>query len=191
MEPDDRRLMEALQSGDDSALDQIMARYREPIFGFAFRQLANESAAADVAQETFVRVYVHRTKFKPHGTFRSWLYRIASNLCVDHARRLWRTQGVSLDAKSESGTEHALGEFLVATDLAPDLAAAAASDIAELQTAIAELPQALREPLVLFALEDRSQQECAELLGISARAVETKVARARALLKTRLSHLLR
>ncbi len=191
MESDDHSVMAALQSGDDSALDQIMVRYREPIFGFAFRQLANESAAADVTEETFVRVYLHRSKFKPHGSFRAWLYRIASNLCVDHARQLRRNEAISLDAVSETHPGAPLLDRLPAGDPAPDLAAATAADVAELHASIAALAPSLREPLVLFALEERSQQECAELLGISAKAVEKKVARARALLRKQLEHLLR
>lgn len=191
MAPDDLILIENLQVGDDSALDEIMSRYREPIFGFAFRQLYDASAAADVTQETFVRVYLNRAQFKPTGTFRSWLYRIASNLCVDHLRRVRRspTSNVASAPSPEHGST--ILDQLEASGVPPDEAAARAADIAELKAEIKLLPPSLREPLVLYALEERSQQECGEILGISSKAVETKVARAREVLRQRLSRRLR
>ena len=187
MVPDDSTLIQNLQAGDERALDEIMDRYQEPIFGFAFRQLYDASAAADVTQETFVRVYLNRAQFKPTGTFRSWLYRIASNLCVDHIRKARRSP--TANAATALGSEHG-GTVLdqqQAPGVAPDEAAARSADFAELKAEIALLPASLREPLVLFALEERSQQECAEILGISAKAVETKVARAREILRQRLN----
>ncbi len=191
MAPDDLILIESLQAGDESAFEEIMARYRGGIFGFAFRQLYDESAAADVTQETFVRVYLNRAQFKPTGTFRSWLYRIASNLCVDHIRKSRRspTSNIEVSPKTETGRD--ILDFVEAPDAGPDEASALAADIAELKAEILLLPAALREPLVLFALEERSQQECAEILGISAKAVESKVARARDVLRQRLARRLR
>lgn len=186
MVPDDSTLIQNLQAGDERALDEIMDRYQEPIFGFAFRQLYDASAAADVTQETFVRVYLNRAQFKPTGTFRSWLYRIASNLCVDHIRKARRSP--TANAATKLAPEHGgILDRLEATGVAPDEAAARSADITELKAEIALLPPALREPLVLFALEERSQRECAEILGISAKAVETKVARAREILRQRLT----
>lgn len=187
MAPDDLPLIERLQAGDDSALDEIMARYRDPIFGFVFRQLFDLSAAADVTQETFVRVYLNRAQYKPTGAFRSWLYRIAANLCVDHIRKARRSPTANVAPVNDSERGDTALDRLEAPGVAPDEASARAADITELKAEIALLPPALREPLVLFALEERSQQECAEILGISAKAVETKVARARDMLRKRLA----
>ena len=191
MEPDDLALIQRLQSGDESALDAIMGRYREAIFGFAYRQIFDVSAAADVTQETFVRVYLHRQRFQPTGSFRSWLYRIASNLCVDYARKARRTPTANVAEPTDRETGRTNLERIEAPEPSPADAAATAADLAELRAEIALLPAALREPLVLFALEDRSQQECAEILGISVKAVEAKVARARAVLRNRLARLWR
>ena len=191
MVPDDSILIQRLQADDESALDEIMARYREPIFGFAFRQLYDASSAADVTQETFVRVYLNRAQFKPTGTFRSWLYRIASNLSVDHISKARRSPTSNVDPTLDAETGRTILDQMAAPGVTPDEAAARSAEIAELKAQILLLPQSLREPLVLFALEERSQQECAEILGVSAKAVETKVARARDVLRQRLNRRLR
>lgn len=189
MEPDDFALMRQLQEGEDEALEKLMDRYKEAIFGFAFRQTFDASAAADVTQETFVRVYLNRLKFRPTGSFRSWLYRIASNLCVDRARRARRAPTANVIEPIEREGGGSILETLEAAGPSPADAAAREGEIADLKAEIALLPAALREPLVLFALEERSQQECAEILGVSAKAVEAKVARAKAVLRDRLAKL--
>lgn len=189
MDPD-LAFIQALQAGDESALDVIIERYQDAIFGYAWRQLRNEAAARDVAQEAFVRVYLYREKFQPRGaTFRSWLYRIVSNLCTDQIRRNKRSP-TALSANLSPEEESPL-ESLPADGPDPAEAAARAGEALALQDAIATLPAALREPLTLFCLEQRSQQECADILGITPKAVETKVGRARARLRAILGKVLR
>ena len=98
MDPD-LPLVQALQAGDDSALNTLIERHREPLFRFVFRLLRDETAARDVVQETFVRVYFKAGRFLPRATAKTWFYAIALNLCRDHSRRLARRRGeVSLDA---------------------------------------------------------------------------------------------
>ncbi|MBS0657777.1 MAG: RNA polymerase sigma factor [Verrucomicrobia bacterium] len=191
MDPD-LPLITALQAGDHSALNAIIERHQDALFGFAWRQVRHETDARDITQEVFVRVYTHRHKFREkQGSFRAWLFRITANLCTDHLRKLGRTP-TALTKPEHPGDERgqqALAE--VPSDiLHPGEQAARESDLAQLRQAISRLPPALREPLVLFTLEERSQQECAELLGISAKAVEMKVRRARAELQQMLAAIL-
>src|SRR5882672_10427062 len=79
--------MAHLQAGDDRALDALMDRWQIPLRRFIFRSLQNEADALDLAQETFVRVYAHRAKFRSGAKFSTWLFSIALNLCRDRARR--------------------------------------------------------------------------------------------------------
>lgn len=192
MDPD-LPLITALQAGDDSALNAIIERHQDALFGFAWRQVRHEADARDITQEVFVKVYTHRDKFRERqGSFRAWLFRITANLCTDHLRKLSRTPTALTKAEhpsDERGGQQALAE-LPAEVPNPGEQAARASDLLQLRQAISRLPPALREPLVLFTLEERSQQECAELLGISAKAVEMKVRRARAELQQMLAAIL-
>lgn len=180
MDPD-LPLIEALQAGDDSALNELINRHREPLHRFAFRYLRDDATVRDVVQETFVRVYFKAAKFRPRSSVKTWVYTIALNLCRDQGRWLGRHRGnVSMDAPVRDDQPR----LEVADDAPVPSAKAAESDrFALLQRGIDRLPQKLKEVLILYSLEERSQQEVAELLGITLKAVETRVYHAKAKLR--------
>jgi RNA polymerase sigma factor (sigma-70 family) len=181
----DLPLVHALQAGDESALNELIHKYQEPLFRFICRYTGNEDTARDLLQETFVRLYFGIRRFKPRAKFVTWLYSIAMNLCRDYARSKQRRQSYfteSLDA----GEVH---RKVPAADRGPAADVESRERLANLQTAIEELPHDLRTTLLLFAVEGRSQQECAELLGVSAKAVETRVYRARKILESKIQRI--
>ena len=178
----DLPLIQALQAGDDSALNELINRHREPLFYFVFRYLRDETAARDVVQETFVRVYFKAAKFVPKSTVKTWIHTIALNLCRDHARWRGRRGGqISLDApvlyEGASPLEVPDG---AAT---PSMQAEQSDRFGLLQRAIDRLPHKLKSALVLFSLEGRSQQEAAEVLGTTPKTVELRVYHAKAKLR--------
>ncbi len=183
MDPD-LLLIEALQTGDDSALNELIDRHREPLRRFVYRYLRNDAATEDVVQETFVRLYFKAAKFQPKSSVKTWIYTIALNLCRDQFRRLTRHRGdISMDAPARDDAPRAE----VADAAPPPSARAVDSDrFARLQQAIDELPEKLREALILFSLEQRSQHEVADFLGITPKAVETRVYHAKARLRAAL-----
>ena len=186
MDPD-LPLIEALQAGDDSALNELIDRHREPLHRFVFHYLRNEAACEDVVQETFVRVYFKAGKFQPKSSVKTWIYAIALNLCRDQFRRMARHRGdISMDAPSRGDAPRA-----EVADAAPSPSAKAVDSdrFARLQRAIDELPEKLREAVILFSLEQRSQHEVADILGISPKAVETRVYHAKAQLRGTLGFL--
>ena len=89
-----------LAQGHDAALNELMQRHADKLFHYLVRQLQNETDAADLAQETFVRVYKHRAKFDSQQKFSTWLYSIASNLARDRLRWRKRHPQTSLEATS-------------------------------------------------------------------------------------------
>lgn len=180
MDPD-LPLIEALQAGDDSALNELINRHREPLHRFVFRYLRDDATVRDVVQETFVRVYFKAAKFRPRSSVKTWVYTIALNLCRDQGRWLGRHRGnVSMDAPVRDDQPR----LEVADDAPVPSAKAAESDrFFLLQRGIDRLPQKLKEVLILYSLEERSQQEVAELLGITLKAVETRVYHAKAKLR--------
>ena len=183
MDPD-LPLIEALQAGDDSALNELIHRHREPLFHFVFRYLRDETAARDVVQETFVRVYFKAAKFTPKSAVKTWIYTIALNLCRDRARRLAKRRGdVSLDAPVGANAAP-----LEAPDNAPIPSARAiqADRFAALQRAVDELPQKLKEALILFSIEERSQKEVAEILETTPKTIELRVYHAKIQLRAAL-----
>src|SRR5438094_295660 len=93
--------MARLASGHDAALNDLMERHGGRLFHYLIRQLQNEADAADLAQETFVRIYQNRAKFDTRQKFSTWLYAIATNLSRDRFRWRARHRQVSLEAEDE------------------------------------------------------------------------------------------
>lgn len=176
MDPD-LSVMEALQAGDDAALNELIARHRGPLHRFVYRYLQNEVSASDVVQETFVRVYFKADKYEPRSTVKTWIYAIAMNLCRDQFRRLARRRGdVSLDkAPDENSATIEPAE----PGPGPNAQAAQSDRFVFLQRAIDQLPYRLKSALVLFSLEGCSQKEVAEILGTTPKTVELRVYRAK------------
>ena len=186
-EDPDLALVQDLQAGKDRALNSLMDRHREGLFRFVLRQVHNEADALELTMETFVRAYFNIGKFRPAARFATWLYQIALNLCRDYLRSRayqYSLQTTSFDAPAEEGADPSL---LLATGRRPDQRADRREELIALEKAISELPEDLRNAFILSALEDRQQAETAELLGISLKAVETRVYRARKLLLEKMS----
>lgn len=185
---EDREDMARLSAGHDAALNALMDRHGERLFHYLLRQLNNESGAADLVQETFVRVYQNRSRFDPAHRFSTWLYTIATNLLRDRFRWHKRHPQVSLDAeRAEAGA---------ILDTLPDTAASPAEQMVteeravEVRKAIVSLPDDLRTPLILSEYEGLSHAEIGAVLSCSAKAVETRLYRARNHLRKRLAGIL-
>jgi RNA polymerase sigma-70 factor (ECF subfamily) len=185
----DAQDMARLANGRDSALNDLMGRHAERLFHYLVRSLQNESEAADLAQEAFVRVYQNRVRFDPRQKFDTWLYAIASNLVRDRYRWRSRHPQVSLEAENEQ-TEATLKDTLRALDLPPDHQLQNQECSAAVSRAVAALPEELREPLILSVYQEMSHAEIAAILKCSAKAVEMRIYRARQQLRESLRELL-
>jgi RNA polymerase sigma factor (sigma-70 family) len=177
--------MDRLQRGHDAALDELMARHAGALFGFLRRFVGDEGAANDLAQETFVRIYRNCGDFKSGARFSPWLYTIAGNLARNHLRARSRRPEVSLEASSAGAPS--VADRLRGTDGTPEEHCLRGEQQAEVRRAVAELPDDLREAVVLCELEDRSVAETASLLSTTVKAVESRLYRARRQLRERLS----
>jgi len=181
--------MVRLAAGHDAALNELMERHGEKLFHYLVRCLQDEEEAADLAQETFVRVYQHRAKFDSGQKFSTWLYTIASNLARDRHRWRARHPQVSLNAENEeTGTE--LGARLAQPEATPRESLETNERVAAIQNAVAALPEELRAPLLLAEYEEKPQAEIAQILSCSVKAVETRIYRARRQLRVALGPLL-
>jgi RNA polymerase sigma factor (sigma-70 family) len=179
-DPDDGDLMLRLQNGDDHALDLLMNRWQVPLQRFLYRWLQNDADALDFAQETFVRVYRHRERFRPGAKFSTWLFTIALNLCRNHARKNKTRPTISLSDAPE--TESADG--------APNASLLDREKITAVRHAVDALPEPLKTATLLCEYEDLSLAEAAVAAGCSPKAIETRLYRARGLLRQALSRFL-
>src|SRR6185312_12264777 len=171
---DDVELLSWSAGGDRRAFDEIVARHGAFALRVALRVVRNRLMAEDLVQEAMVRAWSQAKNFDPRrARFTTWLYRIVMNLCIDQGRRV---QPVPLPA-----------------DFNPVDPAASAAEMIEasqrnalLASAVSELPVSQRTALTLVYDEGMSGAEAARLLGLSAKAVERLLARARAYLRGRL-----
>ncbi|HLX96960.1 MAG TPA: sigma-70 family RNA polymerase sigma factor [Verrucomicrobiae bacterium] len=185
----DRADMERLAAGHDAALNDLMARHAVPLFHCLCRMLGNEDDANDLAQETFVRVFRARAGFRTNEKFSTWLYTIAANLARNHFRWRARHPNVSLEAETgESG--QTLGGTLPADGPAPNEQAQTVERAAAVRVAVGRLPEELRAAIVLYEWEERSVAEAAVILETTPKAVESRLYRARQVLRERLKNLL-
>jgi RNA polymerase sigma factor CnrH len=167
---DDDTLIAAALSGDTAAFSKLMGRHKEPLYRFVRRYVGDADESFDLVQETFVASWSALSAFELGRSFPVWLRRIALNKCRDWSRR------------------RQVRRFFFAArplEAADKMPAAPIEDgphqerLSALDSAIAALPAALKEPLLLTVFEEMSQAEAATLLGISAKAVETRVYRAK------------
>ncbi len=180
--PDDTELMRRVRASDEAAFGVLMGRWEKPVKAVIGRLVLNTGEAEELAQETFVRVWQHRDRFEPGRAVKPWILGIAVNLARNRLRWWRRRPVVSLDAWTEDGRDGAIAAGTPAAGAALEQAERAAA----VREAIAALPLTLREALVLFEYEDLSHQEIALAVGATPKAVETRIARARAGLRVAL-----
>jgi RNA polymerase sigma factor (sigma-70 family) len=174
---EDRDLMRRAQAGDEAAFGALMHRWERPVKALLARLVFNTRDADELAQETFVRVWQHRAKFRPEAEFRPWLFSIAVNLARNRLR-WWRSRPEVSLAEWDGGP--ARGED-------GSVAAERNERAQAVQAAIARLPAEQREALVMFAYEQMSQADIATTVGATTKAVENRIARARVHLRSALA----
>ena len=178
--------MTRLAQGEDAALNCLMDRHAQKLFQFLLRALQDEADAADLAQESFVRVYQSSARFDPRQKFTTWLYAIASNLVRDRYR--WRTRHPQVSLQSlQSPSERGPADHLLSPGTSPDQDLDLKERAAAVRQAIAILPEEIRQPLILAVYQGLSQPEIATILKCSVKAVETRIYRARQQLRATLS----
>ncbi|MEH3100994.1 RNA polymerase sigma factor [Sphingomonas adhaesiva] len=173
-EDDDAGLVARALKGEQAAYSVLMRRHRDAIYRLARAHVGGDAdAALDVVQETFVAAFAALHRYDAARPFRAWLSRIAINKCRDRARRAAVRRFFSFARPLEDGVE--------APDAAPDPEASARSgqEVRRIERAVAALPDTLKEVLLLRTIEQLSQADTAQVLGVSEKAVETRLYRAR------------
>lgn len=181
-------LIARFRDGDEDALVAIMSQHKRSLHRFIYRQTGDEGEAADLLSQTFIKAHRNRAGYQPKAKLSTWLFKIASNLCRDHARKRKRRPGdFARNLETDSNEEAAT----VPDATTPADHAARAEEAGMLRQAISELPDDLKICVVLCDLEGQSQIEAAEFLGITAKAVESRIYRAKKRLRAALTAKLR
>jgi RNA polymerase sigma-70 factor (ECF subfamily) len=160
-------------TGRQAAYGELMQRYREPVFRLVRSHIGDADEALDVVQETFVAAFASIGRYDGSRPFRHWINRIALNKCRDWGRRRAVRRLFSFALPIESA--EAVADSGIFGEAMIDDARALKST----EAALARLPAGLKEPLLLTAIDGLSQAETASILGLSDKAVEVRIYRAR------------
>lgn len=186
----DEDLMGRAAADDERAFAELVKRYQGRVTNLISRVLNDRECSDDLAQEVFVRVYVHRRNYRRGAKFSTWLFTIAANLAKNEIRRRVRRRNwFSLDALQEVLSD--------STMVLADTAEGQESSLqrAQLQgvigKAIAAVPEKYRLALVLRDVEGLAYEEIGQVLGIPGGTVRSRINRARSMLKRKLQPLLR
>jgi len=176
--PADAVLASRAAEGDEQAFAQLVRRHREPLYRLLRRYTGSSDEAYEAAHEALIAAWAAIRRYDPKRPFATWLRTIAINKARDRGRRTaFRRLLFGTESFEDSGV---LSEADPAQPA--DQAVTAREDLAMLDRAIADLPAPLKEALVLTAFDGWSQQEAGEILGVSAKTIETRAYRARKIL---------
>jgi RNA polymerase sigma-70 factor (ECF subfamily) len=176
---DDRTLIDAAQAGDRRALDALLRRHQDRIYAVCRRLAGNDADALDATQEALIAVVRGLPRFDHRSAFSTWVYRVATNACLDELRRRSRRPLTGLDTEVAEAT----GAF---HDDDPSLDTSLA-DRLDLDEALLALPQDFRAPVVLRDQLGLDYAEIAEVLDIPPGTVRSRIARGRAALARHLA----
>ena len=186
MEGLDESLVAAHLRGDPAAFRELVRRYGDGVLGYLFRMTGSRDQAEDLFQETFKRVHEKARTYRG-GSFKSWLFTIATRVTIDTVRRRQRLAILSLNRDTDCEDDPSPLEMVASQD-APDPADEAVKEEQKEQVrrAIESLPVGQRAALVLAYYQQLSYQEVAETLGCSVGSVKTQMSRALAKLARKL-----
>lgn len=171
---DDANLVAQARDGSDQAFNLLMRRHTPIVIRYLTRLLGNQDDGQDAAQETFVAVYRNLDRFDASRPFIAWLFHIARNKGRDALRKRMAMRWL--------GGDDGIEQFATVAP-APDIEVSDRQTLEQVDSAIQNLPESLRTPLLLSAIEGLSHAEIGKIMGLTPKAVEVRIYRARSRLR--------
>jgi RNA polymerase sigma-70 factor (ECF subfamily) len=174
----DAQIMLRVKAGDDSAFDYLVQKYRRPMLNFMFRMAHNSAAAEDMAQEVFLRVYRSREKYEASAKFTTWLYRIASNLAVNHARDTRHERPENTVSLDEPDQDTGLTMDVADDSLTAEEAIVRRERLAAIRQRVQALPERQRMAVIMHKYQQMDYRQIGEILKLSESAIKSLLFRA-------------
>jgi len=183
----DAQLMLRFKNGDSSAFDRLFTKHMGRIVNFAYRFVRNREVAEELAQDIFLRVYENAAHYRPRAKFTSWLYTIATNVCLNEIRKpQFRVRHLSLDgSRSQSGADEEK-VIEIGTTEGPDTVFEKQAIERVIKEALEQIPENQRVAFILNKYQELPYAEIADILEISEKAVKSLIHRAKEALAVRL-----
>jgi len=181
----DAALMIRLRDGDKESFTRLLDKHRGPVINFLYRMVQSHSAAEELAQEVFLRVYRSRNSYEPTAKFTTWLFRIATHLALNWIRDGQKERGQqSLDAHHQAGGARQVKD----RSLNAEQKLLEAARLDEVRRAIQLLPPKQRAAVLMHKYEELEYSQIAVVLGCTESAVKSLLFRAYETLRVRLAH---
>jgi RNA polymerase sigma-70 factor (ECF subfamily) len=180
----DTRLANMARNGDRGAFAQLVDIYKDKIYHLAYRMMGNAQEAEDVVQETFLRVYTNLDRYDEQQKFSTWMYRIATNLCIDRLRK--RRSTYSLDAEMQNGEGNDWYSLMPSNEDTPENQLILSETQSQIKESIESLPEKYKSILILRYFHDLSLQEISEIVNMPVTTIKTRLHRGREYLKKKL-----
>ena len=177
----ERELIARLQKRDEAAFEELIRQYEKKVYTLCFRMCGNSEDAEEAAQDAFLALWRGIDRFRQESSLSTWIYRLATNACIDTLRRRKKQSGsVSLD-------DEALFVDAVDTSPQPQETVEHRETQKLLQEGLSALPEEYRKVLILREIEGLSYTEIAESASIELGTVKSRISRGRSLLRNFLS----
>ena len=187
----DVQLMLRVANGDNAAFEQLVALYQDRMVGFFYHILHDRSAAEDLAQEAFLRVFRSRTRYEPKARFSTWLFRIAHNLASNQKRGTNRRREIPLASGSGSHDLPLNSKNLAEKSALMPTRQLDSNEIREVvRNALDELGERQKTAVLLHKFEGMSYEDIGEIMGLGTVAVKSLLSRARTKLRDSLERYL-
>jgi len=185
----DAAVMLRVKQGDDAAFDYLVQKYRRAMLSFMFRMAHNAAAAEDLAQEVFLRVYRSRGSYEPSAKFTTWLYRIATNLAVNHARDTRHDRPENMASLDEPDEES--GQTLDVADqsLTVEQDIIRQERMNAIRAKVQALPERQRMAVIMHKYQQMDYRQIAAILKLSESATKSLLFRAYETLRGQLAEL--
>jgi RNA polymerase sigma-70 factor, ECF subfamily len=171
-------VMLRVKTGDESAFSYLVQKYRRPMVGFMYRLCHNPSTAEELAQEVFLRVYRSRTSYEPSAKFTTWLYRIATNLAVNHARDTRHERPEKTVRLDEPDKETGTTPDLADDSLTAEEQILQRERLAAIRGKVNALPERQRVAVIMHKYQQMDYREIAGVLKLSESATKSLLFRA-------------
>jgi len=179
----EQELLLRCKEGDIASFEQLIENYQDKILNYCYRMLGNRSDAEDATQEVFVKVFRFISSFTGQSSFSTWLYKVASNVCMDFLRKHKRSdrQTVSLNQTNAEGEEFVLN--IEDETYAPYQAVQQTEAHRALHNALNQMKPEHRSVIVLREIEGLSYEEIARITGAAEGTIKSRINRARQILQ--------
>ena len=187
LEIDDLQLTEALRSGAETAYEELLTRFQQPVFTLAFRLLGDQSEACDVVQEVFLKVFRNIGAFRGQSSLKTWIYRITVNEAHNARRWFFRHRRKEVELDTHPADMRDWKENIPDGQRSPFDEAVDHERHSMIEAALQRINPIFSEAVVLRDIADMSYEEIADILGVTLGTVKSRILRGREALREELA----